>query len=267
MVEDRHYAPFGEIASATGGITPVETIGFIGERYDADAGLQYLNARYYDPRLGLFIQPDWFEVTDSGVGTNRYSYSFNDPVNNLDRTGNACVPCVPVVLSALEALIAAVTIGTAADLLDNGVADGSVGTGLGAATQDVVGDIVRGEVISPIQQSTSGHNNGPPLEGETQSSEVVPAQGTNNNGTAKRPTFMGEPGTAQAGSFQDRIYGPGGQPQTDIDWDQDHEGAGRPHAHDWVDGNRVSPGKQPTAEERALTEGRRDLATGRLQDE
>jgi len=68
VVEDRHYAPFGEIASATGGITPVETIGFIGERYDGDAGLQYLNARYYDPRLGLFIQPDWFEVTAPGGG-------------------------------------------------------------------------------------------------------------------------------------------------------------------------------------------------------
>ncbi|AXX98385.1 RHS repeat-associated core domain-containing protein [Profundibacter amoris] len=37
--------------------------------------MQYLNARYYDPRLGMFIQPDWFEVTKAGVGTNRYAYS------------------------------------------------------------------------------------------------------------------------------------------------------------------------------------------------
>ena len=43
--------------------------------------LQYLNARYYDPELSLFLQPDWFEVTKAGVGTNRFSYSFNDPVN------------------------------------------------------------------------------------------------------------------------------------------------------------------------------------------
>lgn len=53
-------------------------------RYDADAGLQYLNARYYDPRLGMFIQPDWFDPMKLGVGTNCYSYSFNDPIN-LDR--------------------------------------------------------------------------------------------------------------------------------------------------------------------------------------
>lgn len=58
------------------------------ERYDADASLQYLNARYYDPKLGMFLQPDWFEVQTTGVGTNRYSYSANDPVNSLDPNGN-----------------------------------------------------------------------------------------------------------------------------------------------------------------------------------
>lgn len=36
----------------------------------------------------MFIQPDWFEVTQQGVGTNRYSYSFNDPVNLSDPGGN-----------------------------------------------------------------------------------------------------------------------------------------------------------------------------------
>ena len=66
-----------------------ETKGFIGERYDEDAGLQYLNARYYDPQLGMFIQPDWFEVTKTGVGTNRYAYSQNDPINKIDPEGNS----------------------------------------------------------------------------------------------------------------------------------------------------------------------------------
>ncbi len=59
-----------------------------GERFDDQSGLQYLNARYYDPKLAMFIQPDWWEVMQHGVGTNRYSYSFNDPVNGKDPSGN-----------------------------------------------------------------------------------------------------------------------------------------------------------------------------------
>lgn len=36
----------------------IETKGYIGERLDAAVGLEYLNARYYDPRMGMFLQPD-----------------------------------------------------------------------------------------------------------------------------------------------------------------------------------------------------------------
>lgn len=83
------YKPFGEItADYTAPTVEVETKGYIGERFDAGAGLQYLNARYYDPELAIFIQPDWWEVTQPGVGTNRYAYSANDPVNAADPGGN-----------------------------------------------------------------------------------------------------------------------------------------------------------------------------------
>jgi RHS repeat-associated protein len=88
---DTMFRPFGEIVLEQVVLPAVaaEAKGFIGERYDAGAGLQYLNARYYDPDLGLFLQPDWFEVTQAGVGTNRYAYAGNDPVNLRDPGGNA----------------------------------------------------------------------------------------------------------------------------------------------------------------------------------
>ena len=88
-IESALYKPFGEQSEwVLPGNTAPETKGWIGERFDADAGLQYLNARYYGPELSLFLQPDWFEVTMAGVGTNRFSYSFNDPVNKFDPGGN-----------------------------------------------------------------------------------------------------------------------------------------------------------------------------------
>jgi RHS repeat-associated protein len=65
--ESAIYKPFGEQTewrAATN--SGPDDKGWIGERYDADAGLQYLNARYYDPDLGMFIQPDWFEVMLQG---------------------------------------------------------------------------------------------------------------------------------------------------------------------------------------------------------
>ena len=70
---------------------PTESKGYIGERYDGSAALLYLNARYYDPTLNLFTSPDWFEVTQPGVGTNRYMYAGGDPVNLSDPGGNAWV--------------------------------------------------------------------------------------------------------------------------------------------------------------------------------
>ena len=36
----------------------------------------------------MFLQPDWWEVMQAGVGTNRYAYAFNDPVNGRDPTGH-----------------------------------------------------------------------------------------------------------------------------------------------------------------------------------
>jgi len=35
-----------------------------------------------------FIQPDWWDPTEPGVGTNRYSYSNNNPINLRDKGGN-----------------------------------------------------------------------------------------------------------------------------------------------------------------------------------
>jgi RHS repeat-associated protein len=53
VIAKNGYGPFGEIANLSG-----TTIGFTGQRYDAETGLYYCKRRYYSPNLGRFLQPD-----------------------------------------------------------------------------------------------------------------------------------------------------------------------------------------------------------------
>ncbi|MGR9355873.1 RHS repeat-associated core domain-containing protein [Rhizobium leguminosarum] len=84
-VEQTGYAAYGEATNTT-----MQTKkGYIGERFDPETGLMYLNARYYDPAFGRFVSPDDWDPTKEGVGTNRYAYAHNDPVNKSDPNGHA----------------------------------------------------------------------------------------------------------------------------------------------------------------------------------
>jgi hypothetical protein len=49
-------------------------------------------AAFASQASAMWIQADWLDPSDSRVGTNRYAYSFNDPVNNSDPGGN-CPSC------------------------------------------------------------------------------------------------------------------------------------------------------------------------------
>ncbi|XWN32957.1 MAG: RNase A-like domain-containing protein [Devosia sp.] len=83
------YAPYGEQTRVNQTPTPAEeSKSFLSERFDEAAGLMYLNARYYDPIIARFVQPDLLDPTEPGVGINRYAYALNDPVNLSDPNGN-----------------------------------------------------------------------------------------------------------------------------------------------------------------------------------
>ncbi|WP_198411891.1 FG-GAP-like repeat-containing protein [Microvirga flavescens] len=82
------HRAFGE-KIVVSGAAALDTHGYIGEREDAELGLVYLNARVYDPKTGRFLSPDSLDPTLPGVGTNRYAYASNNPINRLDPSGNA----------------------------------------------------------------------------------------------------------------------------------------------------------------------------------
>ena len=85
--QSHDYAPFGMPITALG-LTVPQGKGYIDERFDPETGLQYLHARYYDPKLGRFLSPDTWDPTLPGVDINRYAYAGNDPVNARDPSGH-----------------------------------------------------------------------------------------------------------------------------------------------------------------------------------
>ena len=50
--ETLRYEPFGELLSSTG--SGPSTLRFTGREFDAETGLYYYRARYYDPEIGRF---------------------------------------------------------------------------------------------------------------------------------------------------------------------------------------------------------------------
>ena len=87
------YGPYGMPLASNGATLPQigqpQTKAYISERFDPETGLQYLHARYYDPNEGRFLTPDTYDPWEAGVGTNRYAYSGNDPINKSDPNGHA----------------------------------------------------------------------------------------------------------------------------------------------------------------------------------
>jgi RHS repeat-associated protein len=82
------YDPYGEVLTSTLPADLTDRL-FTGQRLDSSTGLYYYNARYYDPHLGRFIQPDSL-VPDplNPQAWNRFSYVYNNPVTYNDPSGH-----------------------------------------------------------------------------------------------------------------------------------------------------------------------------------
>jgi RHS repeat-associated protein len=81
VIQTIAYDPYGESVLSEGAAEPAYQ--YTGQEKDAETGLYYYGARYYDAELGRFIQAD--VLLD---GLNRYSYSHNNPLKYVDPTGN-----------------------------------------------------------------------------------------------------------------------------------------------------------------------------------
>jgi RHS repeat-associated protein len=90
QVRGYDYAPYGTVIGSSG--TTSNNRGWGGHRTDEanEGALVYMNARYYDPKLGRFISADPIVPDEKNPqALNRYSFGYNNPISNIDPTGHA----------------------------------------------------------------------------------------------------------------------------------------------------------------------------------
>ena len=62
-------------------------IRYTGQYNDNETNLYYLNARYYNVNTGRFLTKDTYAGQDNNtLSLNRYTYCYNNPINNYDPT-------------------------------------------------------------------------------------------------------------------------------------------------------------------------------------
>jgi RHS repeat-associated protein len=89
---DADFTPYGqEIVQHTNACP--QNYKFTGYERDAETGLDYAFARYYNSNLGRFLSPD---PVGGSLGNpqslNRYAYTANNPMNFVDPSGTVTVP-------------------------------------------------------------------------------------------------------------------------------------------------------------------------------
>ena len=76
----------GTLATTLGQYNPLRYRGYV---YDQETGLYYLQSRYYNPKVGRFINADGFTSTAQGfTGNNTFVYCGNNPICYNDTSGN-----------------------------------------------------------------------------------------------------------------------------------------------------------------------------------
>jgi RHS repeat-associated protein len=87
FTQDR-YLPYGGSRATTAPLFTLPTDrGWIGQTQDKDTGLDYLNARYYDPQLAHFISTDPLNIQTNPATANPYTYATDNPITYTDPNG------------------------------------------------------------------------------------------------------------------------------------------------------------------------------------
>ncbi|MEO5927636.1 MAG: RHS repeat-associated core domain-containing protein [Patescibacteria group bacterium] len=147
--ETLDYLPFGGIRLDQKAGTWSEQRKYAGHEFDDNSGLSYMEARYYDPATGRFLNEDpafrtlSFNLEDP-QSLNSYSYARNNPLKYVDLDGR-----FPISLQAAHSMTFAVgdflTLGLYTQAFDR---VGIAGSGLG--TRSARGEATAGDYVGTI---------------------------------------------------------------------------------------------------------------------
>jgi len=85
VTQHMEYLPFGETLIDEHLNSNNSPFKFNGKEMDEETGNYYYGARYYDPKLSIFIGVD--PLADKYPGISPYAYCLNNPINLTDPTG------------------------------------------------------------------------------------------------------------------------------------------------------------------------------------
>ena len=107
------YVPFGEVFLEERNNTWNTPYLFNAKEFDEETGMYYYGARYYEPRLSLWMSCDPLELKFPNLST--YCYTTNNPINLIDPDGN--FPLAPLVWWAGKRAVAGAVVDIGVQLL------------------------------------------------------------------------------------------------------------------------------------------------------
>jgi RHS repeat-associated protein len=231
IVWKENYRPFGDKVNNQSAAADNRQ-WFHGKAADADTGLQYFGARYYDPVLGRFMGVDPVGFQEDNIHSfNKYAYGNNNPYRFVDPDGRN-----PILINmGVGALVGAGSAALTNALMQNGPIQWTGYGGVlhaaadGAMLGAVLGIIGGGEAGAAAGAASAGRGEVAIINAQKQAGHI-PGTAQNINRTKQgKPTstFYGE----QSGEMATQIANQKGLPV-----------AGRPNVKEYDFGVSVGTG-------------------------